>query len=339
LQLFGGESCGKNQFATFARNCAYMATNIILNQLFILGVLALVGAMATKARILTNETKDTLARIIIDVTLPFLIFSTFSRLEFDIRLIGNGLVVSALALVNLGFLFLLGSLSSHILHLNRQQGTIHTLHTMFGNIVFLGFPLFDALFPGGIGVFYAALYQLASNTVTFTYGIYRLSSGAQKSGLKSLLNVNTGALLLGIVVMVSRIQLPKPLMDAFSGLGKCTSPLSMVYIGALLDGMNFKNPIKTGSVYLLALNKLVIAPLVLGFSIMFLLKSLGIEIAREAFFVLVMQAGMPCQTIVVVMTRRYGGDYQLATSNLFITTIMSVLTLPFVYLFLNGIWG
>ncbi len=339
MQLFGGESCGKNQFATFARNCAYMATNIILNQLFILGVLALVGAMATKARILTNETKDTLARIIIDVTLPFLIFSTFSRLEFDIRLIGNGLVVSALALVNLGFLFLLGSLSSHILHLNRQQGTIHTLHTMFGNIVFLGFPLFDALFPGGIGVFYAALYQLASNTVTFTYGIYRLSSGAQKSGLKSLLNVNTGALLLGIVVMVSRIQLPKPLMDAFSGLGKCTSPLSMVYIGALLAGMNFKNAIKTGSVYLLALNKLVIAPLVLGFSIMFLLKSLGIEIAREAFFVLVMQAGMPCQTIVVVMTRRYGGDYQLATSNLFITTIMSVLTLPFVYLFLNGIWG
>jgi predicted permease len=94
--------------------------------------------------------------------------------------------------------------------MNVGESTVHTLHTMFGNIVFLGFPLFDALFPEG-WCFYAASYQLASNTITFTYGIYRLSSGTQKSGLKSLLNVNTGALLIGFTIMILELPFQSPL--------------------------------------------------------------------------------------------------------------------------------
>lgn len=316
-----------------------MATEIIINQLLIFGLLMIVGAIASKRRILTDESKDFLARIIIDITLPFLIFSTFSHLEFDVKLFRNGLFVFAFAFINLGFLYLLGSTSSYIQRLDKSQSMVHTLHTMFGNIVFLGFPLFDALFPGGIGVFYAAVYQLASNSVTFTYGIYRLSSGSQKSGWKSLLNANTGAIILGSLIMISGLKLPQPIIDGFSGLGKCTSPLSMVYIGALLAGMNIRKAFKTLSVFIISFNKLLLAPIILGVSYFFLVKGLNLSIAREAFFVLVMQAGMPCQTIIVVMTRRYGGDTLLAASNLFVSTLFSILTLPLLYLFLESIWG
>lgn len=315
-----------------------MATGIIINQLLIFCLLMIVGAIATKRKILNDESKDFLARIIIDITLPFLIFSTFSHLEFDIKLLRSGLFVFCFAFVNLVVLYLAGSLSSNLQRLNKPQAMVHTLHTMFGNIVFLGFPLFDALFPGGIGVFYAAVYQLASNSLTFTYGIYRLSSGTQKSGWKSLLNANTGAIVLGSLILVSRIELPKFIIDGFTGLGKCTSPLSMVYIGALLAGMNIKKAFKIVSVFIISFNKLLFVPVVLGVSYILLIKVLHIEIAREAFFVLVMQAGMPCQTIIVVMTRRYGGDYHLAASNLFVSTLLSILTLPLLYFILENIF-
>ena len=314
-----------------------MATGIIINQLLIFGLLMIVGAIATKRKILNDESKDFLARIIIDITLPFLIFSTFSHLEFDIKLFKNGLFVFTLAFVNLGFLYITGLISSRLQKLGKPQEMVHTLHTMFGNIVFLGFPLFDALFPGGIGVFYASVYQLASNSLTFTYGVYRLSSGTQKSGWKSLLNVNTGAIVLGSLILVSRIELPKFIVDAFSGLGKCTSPLSMVYIGALLAGMNIKKAFRIVSVFIVSFNKLVLAPIILGFTYIFLVRVLHLEIAREALFVLVMQAGMPCQTIIVVMTRRYGGDYHLAASNLFVSTLFSIITLPLLYFFLENV--
>ncbi len=315
-----------------------MATEIIINQLLIFGLLMIVGAIASKRKILNDESKDFLARIIIDITLPFLIFSTFSHLEFDVKLFKNGLFVFSFAFVNLFFLYLVGSLSSRLQRLDAPQAMVHTLHTMFGNIVFLGFPLFDALFPGGIGVFYAAVYQLASNTLTFTYGVYRLSSGTQKSGWKSLLNANTGAIVLGSLVLVSRLELPKFIVDAFSGLGKCTSPLSMVYIGALLAGMNIKKAFKIVSVFIISINKLILVPILLGFLYILAVKLFNLEIDRIALFVLVMQAGMPCQTIIVVMTRRYGGDYHLAASNLFVSTLFSILTLPLLYFFLEKVF-
>ena len=315
-----------------------MATGIIINQLLIFGLLMIVGAIVSKRKILNDTSKDFLARIIIDVTLPFLIFSTFSHLEFDIKLIKSGLFVIILAFVNHIVLYTIGSFPSYAQKLDKPQALVHTLHTVFGNIVFLGFPLFDALFPGGTGVFYAALYQMASNSILFTFGIYRLSSGHQKSGWKSLLNANTGAIVLGCLVLLSGIHLPKFIIDAFSGLGKCTSPLSMVYIGALLFGMNIRTAFKTLSVYILSVNKLIIIPIILGLLNILLLKVLHIEIAREAFFVLGMQAGMPCQTIIVVMSRRFGGDYHLAASNLFVTTLFSIITLPFLYYFLGLIF-
>lgn len=320
-------------------NFSSMATSIIINQLFVFGLLMLVGAIAAKRKILTDESKDFLARIIIDITLPFLIFSTFSNLKFDVKLLSNGLFVFGFAFINLLFLYAVGSTSSYIQRLGKPQAMVHTLHTMFGNIVFLGFPLFDALFPGGIGVFYAAMYQLASNTLTFTYGIYRLSSGTQKSGWKSLINPNTGAIILGSTVMILGIHLPKSILDGFSGLGKSTSPLSMVYIGALLSGMNIRKSFKILSVYVISINKLFLVPIILGFLYMFFLSLFHIELSKEAFFVLVMQAGMPCQTIVVVMTRRYGGDYLLAASNLFVSTLLSIVSLPLMYFILEKIFG
>ena len=312
-----------------------MGTGIIINQLIIFGVLMLVGASASWLKLITDDGKDLLARIIIDITLPFLILSTFVRLDSNPALLWNGFLVFGFAFVNLAFLFFLGTASSRLQKLNPADRTVHTLHSMFGNIVFLGFPLFDALFPGGTGVFYAACYQLASNTITFTYGIYRLSSGTQKSGLKSLINVNTGGLLLGFTIMVSGLKLPTPVVDAFSGLGKSTSPLSMVYIGALLAGIGVKDAFRTLSIYVLSLNKLIITPIVLGIAYFFLNKTLNLNLSVEAFVVLVMQASMPAQTIVVVMSRRYGGNYKLAAGNLFITTILSIVTLPLIYIFLT----
>jgi malate permease and related proteins len=314
-----------------------MATQIILEQLLIFGILALVGASAYWGRIITPEVRTGIAKLVIDVTLPFLILFTFSGMDGNETLLKNGLLVFTLTFVYLGVLYAVGSLSSRVQGLKGASGVVHSLHTMFGNIVFLAFPLLDALFPGGTGVFYAAVFQLASNTTLFTLGAYKLSAGEQKGSWRSMLNANTVALLLGLVIMVTGFTLPKPVMIAFEGLGRSTSPLSMVYIGALLAGMNVRTEIKKPSVYLVSFNKLLLVPIVLGYLTVLGLRALGIEMAREALFVLVMQAAMPCQTILVVMAHRYKSDHQLAATNLFVSTILSIATLPVVYIFMEWI--
>lgn len=135
--------------------------------------------------IIKDEAKDFLSRFIIDITLPCLIFSTFAKIEGNSSLLINGAIVFGFTFINLAVALATGTISSKLQGLNPASTTVHSLHTMFGNIVFLGYPLFDALFPGGVGIFYAAAYQLASNSITFTYGIYRLSSGQKNRDLKA----------------------------------------------------------------------------------------------------------------------------------------------------------
>ena len=143
-----------------------MESHIIINQLLAFIVLAVIGAIASWRKIINDEGKDFLSRLIIDVTLPLLIVSTFLKLESNPRLLVNGLWLFVLTFVNIGVLYMAGTLSARAQKLSPSDSTVHVLHTMFGNIVFLGFPLFDALFPNGVGVFYASVYQLASNFIT-----------------------------------------------------------------------------------------------------------------------------------------------------------------------------
>jgi hypothetical protein len=315
-----------------------MATSIILNQLLIFGILVGIGALAFWRKIITPEIKDNLSRIVIDVTLPFLIFSTFSGMDLNDGLLKNSLLIFILAFANLAFLYIIGKLSSRIAGLKGNQEIIHTLHTMFGNIVFLAFPLLDALFPGGIGIFYGAIYQLASNTITFTYGVFKLSAGTHKSGWKSLFNSNFIALTLGAATLIFSVNIPNPILVAFEGLGKCTGPLSMVYIGAMLAGLNIRKAIFNPTIYLLSFNKLLLGPISLATVYFFGLQLLGIDISRVAFYVLILQAAMPCQTIIVVLSHRYNSDYQLAGANLFVSTVFSILTLPIIYFFLDWLY-
>jgi predicted permease len=69
------------------------------------------------------------------------------------------------------------------------------------------------------------------------------------------------------------------------------------------------------------------------------LNLLGIDISKEAFFVVILEAAMPCQTIVVILSHRYNGDHLLAGGNLFVTTLLSIATLPLVFAIVQWVWN
>jgi malate permease and related proteins len=102
--------------------------------------------------------------------------------------------------------------------------------------------------------------------------------------------------------------------------------------------MNIRNTVKQASIYILSFNKLLLVPALLSVVYLLFFKLLGVQIGKEAFFVLILQAAMPCQTIVVVLSHRYNGDYQLAGANLFISTILSVATLPLIFYIVEQFW-
>ncbi len=207
-------------FLKFVKN-TNMSFDVVTNQVFILIILAIVGVIAAKTGLINEQVKQGLSGIIFNITLPLLILSSLSDMELTGEVLFNGLLVLLFSFLALALLYLTGTLSSRIMSLNKRATTIHVVHTMFGNIVFLGFPLIHVLF-GNKGLLFAMLFHLCSNTMQWTLGVYLLTAEQNKNvlaGLKKLINPNTLAFFLGLILMSLNWSIPDIFQKSLGGLG------------------------------------------------------------------------------------------------------------------------
>ena len=306
--------------------------NTIIDQILILGILAGIGALAFRFKILEEGAKGVIEKLVFYISLPLLIVTKLSALEFSTEILRNaGLVIVFTYVIMFAQLYL-GKLSARIFALKRPQAVIHSLHHMLGNIVFLGFPLLDALMPGGEALLYAAIYQLVLNTILWSYGVIQLNPDKSKKGwhqLKKLVNPNTIALSLGFIMMLLELRFPPLLQKAFGGMGSTTLYLAMLYIGILLAQMKVKEVFKL-SIFTFSFNKLILSPVIFLFLIYGLLHYFSVPLNNTAFTVLILQSAMPGMTILVLLAKRFGADDSLAMKNFFVSTVLSLISLPYI---------
>lgn len=319
-----------------------MAVYTILEQIGILAILAVIGIGAVKSGIIQDEARSAIEKLVFYITLPLLIVTKISVLEITPEILQNGLKVVLFTYVILFIQIIFGRVSAKLFKLPKPQAVIHGLHTFLGNIVFLGFPLLDALFPGGEALLYAALYQLTMNTVLWTYGVMRLSPESQnlsRANLKKLVNPNTIALIVALLMLTFQIRLPGIFQVSLGGLGGTTLYLAMIYIGILLAGTNFFMMIRKPDVLFLSFNKLILIPFLLMGMFFLLIQNSLVHINSVALSVLILEASMPCMTILVLLAKRFGADDQKAMENFVVSTVFSVFTLPLVMLALKWLTG
>ncbi len=316
----------------------FMYTEIIITQVLILAILVVIGIAATKLGLISGDLKEGIARLVFNITLPLLILTNLSELDLTPEIIRNSGLVILFSYAGLCLMLAVGIVSSGIQRLDPSKRTIHLLHSMFGNIVFLGYPLINTLFPGGEGLLYATLFHLASNSLQWTLGVYLLVRKEKvnwSAHLKHLLNPNTIALVLGLIMMGFSIRFPAILRKPLGGLGNTTLYLSMIYIGAILAQTNFRGILRKGYIIVLSMNKLITTP----FLLILVLKSaetvFGFSLDETVASVVVLQVAMPCMAIIVVMAKQFGADEKQATENVLLSTILSLFTLPLVYFFLQ----
>jgi malate permease and related proteins len=306
---------------------------IIFDQILILSLIAVIGIIAFKLKAISRENSTGLVKVILKITLPLLIFTTFAKTKLTDEIISNFPIVFASAMLSVGILFVLSSISGRLLKLDRENRALHNTHSMFGNVVFLGFPLLDALFPGGEGLIYATIFQLGHDTLMWTWGIFILSRGASKQAghnWKHIINPATIAFILGLIFMLTKIKLPEIVIKPLSGLGHTTIYLSMIYVGAILAQVKLKPLIQNLRSYILSFNKLILAPVLLLF-VLVGLKKAGINISEKALICAVLQAAMPCMIIVSVLAEELGLNAKQAVENILVSSVLSLITLPAIY--------
>ena len=311
-----------------------MSIGIIVQQIFVLLVLALVGVIATRRRIIHGEIKTGLSKIVFNVTLPFLIITRISSLEIDQTDFLDWGIVIILVFASILFFMLIGIITARILKLHPDKSIIHVMHTAFTNAVFLGFPILDALFPNGEGILYGIIYFLTQNTTMWTLGIYMFTREEKRKkidNLKNLINPNTIAFFIGIMMLLLNIHIPDFLFGPLEGLGKTTIYLAMLYTGAILAYINIKEIVRDVTSFLLSFNKLLLAPVLLIFLMKAIFLILPIDLNATAKTVIVLEAAMPCQTLMIILARQFDKDDFYATQNFSVSTLLSIITLPIIY--------
>ena len=87
-----------------------MEQSIIITQISFLTVLVLIGFVSSKIGIIKAETRDSLVKIIFNITLPLLLFTNFSKLDLTPEILKNSLVViviSFLIIITIKIIYIL----------------------------------------------------------------------------------------------------------------------------------------------------------------------------------------------------------------------------------------
>jgi malate permease and related proteins len=319
----------------------------VVYKIITLILLGLVGFTAGRFGYVPKTTGKILSNIVIRITMPFLIITTLTSYKFKKAEILDGLWIYLFGVIFLLLAFFVSYIVSGKLKLKEETGNIYKMQSIFGNVVFLAFPLLETLF-GARGRIFATFFYLANDTVLWTLGIYLVNkhnTTKWKDNLKHLINANTIAFTLGIIAVafdfqyyLSNIQIVSKMYNlfynSFSSIGNATTPISMLFIGLILAEVkitsmgDFK---KRTPIFILSLFKLLIIPL---FAFLVLL-SLGNHIPDIVKYIVVLQLAMPCGTITTALASQYDSDYCFATECAFFSTIISIASLPLIIWMLN----
>jgi predicted permease len=153
-----------------------------------------------------------------------------------------------------------------------------------------------------------------------------------------MLNPNTIALLMAMTMLLLDIRLPVLVQDSLGGLGGTTLYLAMIYIGILLSSSRLLDMVRRWDVLFLSFNKLLLMPALIMALFWVLFTFTDFQMSHLALSVVVLEASMPCMTILVLLAKHYGANDRAAMENFVVSTVLSVVTLPVVLWLLNDLF-
>ena len=327
-----------NYFCNF--NSDYLSMNetlIISTQIFILAIAVIVGVIAAKAGVISRESNSMLSKVILKISLPLMLFTNFFKLEVTPRLLTNSLITIALTAAVLLLLLFSGWALTKIFKMPVREAAVFKAHSMLGNIIFIGFPLVYALY-GKEGLLYASMFQLVSNILMWTVGVIILnqSNGTPwQQSIKKIFNPNTVATLLGLGFFIFAVKLPDIIITPLSGIGSANTWLCMMYIGAMMTFSNVRGLLRKKSIYIISLSRLLIMPALVILIFTILRTFAGVSFDALVLSVIVLEIAMPCMAMVVIMAHEFNADAEMAMANVFVSTLLSIITLPAVIMMIT----
>ncbi len=309
----------------------------MLENVIIFVALAIPGFLLAKLRLIKKEHSGVLSTLLVNVGVPFLIFSSLQNITIDGE---TSLSLLLMGVIGLAFTFLMFFLTAFLTNKadeTKKRGMVR-FAMIFANNGFLGIPLAEATFGiGSKALAFLIILNVLSNIMMYTLGVYLISGDKKSVQLKkAFLNPFVISFVLGIVFNLVRNAVSldlSPVASYATKLGNVVTPLSMIIIGIKMADVPFAKIFTTLKMYFVSFIRLIAFP-ALGIGIMFLLSTfLPVSVDMiKGFFV---AFATPVAGLASTFADQHDGDAENAVIFTLGSTVLSVATIPLLYLLLN----
>ncbi|MBO5007349.1 MAG: AEC family transporter [Clostridia bacterium] len=299
-----------------------------LNQIAFLFGFIVIGFILVKIKVLPENSAAVLSKLENTIFIPALVMGTFIE-NFTLERIGATwklLSVSfIIAFITIPFAILVSKLVTKDKYIQK----IYTYGLSFSNFGFMGNAVVSSLFPD---VFFEYLiFTLPLWMLIYIWGVPRLliaDSGKKHTfteSMKSFVNPMFIAMLIGMLIGLSRINLPEWTMSLINVSGDCMSPIAMILTGVVVSSISLKKTFLNVRIYIVSIIRLIIMPA------LFVSVASFFKIPETTYICALCSLAMPLGLNTIVIPSAFGKDTTVAAGMAVISHLLSCITIPLIF--------
>lgn len=304
---------------------------LAVSSVSILLLIAAIGFIFIKRDMMKSDVMSAFSKILLYVCQPCLTVYSFSILEYSLETLKNigifALAVAAIHVVMLGGAYLvMRRKSSNVIY------RIITIATTFSNCAFFGIPVIEALLPDVASdlIVYTSVYAIVMNLFAWTVGSAIIANDVKYISVKNIfINPSMIGIVVAVFLYLVRFDMPDAALSMITTMGRMATPISMFVMGMRLATMDMKKLFTDYRVYLTVAVNQVLMPLIV-FAAVYFMTFLDPYLRRTLFII----SACPVASIVLNYSEVIGEGQSEAANIVLLSTILSIVTLPFVMLLL-----
>lgn len=303
-------------------------------------LVAYIGAGYALGRlgVLRGAAQRVLSRLVVSVFIPLMVFkSIYDSLEPG--LLPQSLLFIVCFVIGVLITLALSCPAGARMGLTRPQMGSLVFSCCFTNVGFLMLPLVRTLFSGqgpvpddGHALMYASMAVMLVNLFMGGFGArligaftgYGAGGQGSASGRRVRISPVAASFALGMLLALTGLKLPGGAEWLLDGAAALTAPIGMAFLGSTLAGSPVKAVFTERNLYILAALHQLAAPLLASILVRL--------ITGDATMALVVGivVGTPVASAMTAYAMQAGGDVGWSSNYIFLSTLLSALTLPVV---------
>lgn len=287
----------------------------------LLSLFIVFGYGLRKLRLCANNAGTVISSLLMNFFMPvFMIKIIMENISLETISDGRYYLIAACLIIVVTYFLAVFSMKPFEKHPTKY--TIFVFALVFPNFGFMGQPIVEAVY-GSSAMFDWAMYTLPYYLVVNVLGLYVMRPNKNsRMKLSQILNPLTLSIPIGLILAFLKVSFPPVVQDFITMASQCVVPLSMVLTGFVLAGESLKKMFLNPKIYITSGLRLLGLPLIL----LILLYLLGIRGLKLAIPVLI--TAMPVAVNGVMLAELYGSDSEMAAQSTFISTLLSIFTIP-----------